>query len=122
MNDTHGHDFGDKVLAAFAGVIGRNVRMQDMVARWGGEEFVVVCADVDRRGAQKIAEKLRERVEGHDFGPCGPVTASFGIHWANGAQPDLSRMVSLADTALYAAKAAGRNCCRLLRADMSKAA
>lgn len=122
LNDTHGHDFGDQVLAAFAGVIGRNVRMQDMVARWGGEEFIVVCADVDRRGAQRIAEKLRERVEAYDFGPCGKVTASFGIYWSNAAQPDLARMVSLADTALYAAKASGRNCCRLHRADMSKAA
>lgn len=122
LNDTHGHAFGDQVLAAFADVIGRSVRMGDMVARWGGEEFIVVCADVDRRGAQKIAEKLRERVESHDFGPCGTVTASFGIYWAHGAHPDLSRMVSLADTALYAAKAGGRNCCRLHRADMSKAA
>lgn len=122
LNDTHGHDFGDQVLTAFADLIGRSVRMGDMVARWGGEEFIVVCADVDRRGAQKIAEKLRERVESHDFGPCGTVTASFGIHWANGAHPDLARMVSLADTALYAAKAGGRNCCRLHRADMSKAA
>jgi diguanylate cyclase (GGDEF)-like protein len=122
LNDTHGHDFGDQVLAAFAGVIGGSVRMGDMAARWGGEEFVVVCADVDRRGAQRIAEKLRERVESHDFGACGTVTASFGIHWAHSAEPDLSRMVALADMALYAAKAGGRNCCRMHRADMSKAA
>lgn len=122
LNDTHGHDFGDQVLASFAGVINSNIRMGDMSARWGGEEFIVVCADVDRRGAQRIAEKLRECVESHDFGPCGTVTASFGIHWAHSAEPDFSRMVSLADTALYAAKAGGRNCCRLHRADMSRAA
>ena len=122
LNDTYGHDFGDQVLAAFATVLNRNIRNLDMVARWGGEEFMVICADVDRRGAQRIADKLRESVEACDFGPCGQVTASFGIHWSYPAQPDLPHLASLADRALYAAKAAGRNCCRLYRAVMSTAA
>ena len=122
LNDTYGHDYGDEVLAKVAGVIGRNVRVVDMAARWGGEEFVVVCADVDRRSAQKIAEKIRGCIEAFDFGKCPKVTASIGVHWGDAAEPDLAQLVSLADVALYAAKASGRNCCRLHTPAMSKAA
>lgn len=121
LNDTHGHDAGDRVLADFATVIARNMRTVDMVARWGGEEFIVVCADIDRRGAQKIAEKLRDCIENFDFGECGPVTASFGVHWTYTTEAELAPLVALADRALYTAKADGRNCCRLYRAVMRAA-
>ncbi len=122
LNDTYGHDFGDQVLSAFANVIGQNTRTVDLVARWGGEEFIVVCPDVDRRGALKVAEKLRACIEAFDFGPSGQVTASFGVQWAYSRQPKLSELVTTADRALYTAKADGRNCCRLNRAVMSDAA
>jgi diguanylate cyclase (GGDEF)-like protein len=122
LNDAYGHDFGDEVLSAFAAVLARNVRTIDIAARWGGEEFLIVCADVDRRAAQKIAEKLRSTIEAFDFGKCGRVTASFGLHWAYTSEPELGPLVALADKALYAAKAGGRNCCRLHRAIMSDAA
>ena len=122
LNDTFGHDYGDAVLAQFAGLIARNVRLVDITARWGGEEFVVVCADVDRKGAQRIAEKLRTCVEAFDFGRGGPVTASFGIHWAPAAGEDLGALVAAADKALYVAKAEGRNCCRLHPPAISRAA
>ena len=122
LNDSYGHDRGDQILAAFASVINRNIRMADMAARWGGEEFIVVCADVDRKAAQRIAEKLRESVESYDFEVDRLVTASFGVHWSEAADPELSALVTLADKALYAAKAAGRNCTRLYRAPVPKAA
>ncbi len=122
LNDTWGHDRGDQVLAAFAHVVGRNIRAGDLAARWGGEEFIVVCADVDRRAAQRIAEKLRACVETFDFGLDGPVTASFGIHAAQVTEADLAPLVTAADKALYAAKAGGRNCCRLYRDVMARAA
>lgn len=121
LNDTFGHDYGDEVLAAFAGVIAGNVRAVDIAARWGGEEFVVVCSDVDRKSAQRIAEKLRGCIAEHDFGQGGPVTASFGIHWTHEAAPELQPLVTQADKALYEAKQSGRNCCKLLRV-MPKAA
>ena len=122
LNDAHGHAQGDRVLEAFAAVIGRNVRVVDIAARWGGEEFVVVCSKLDRKGAMRVAEKLRACVEGFDFGPCGPVTASFGVHWSPAIDADLAAHVAIADTALYAAKAAGRNCCRMVRPAVSRAA
>ncbi len=121
LNDTWGHEYGDQVLTAIAGVISRNVRAVDLVARWGGEEFVVVCAGIDRRGAQRVSEKIRECIEGFDFGACGRITASFGIHWSNAQETELSQMVALADIALYAAKAEGRNCVRLHRPAMKAA-
>ena len=121
LNDRHGHGAGDQVLAAFAGVIGRKVRAVDIAARWGGEEFIVVCVDGDRKGALRVAEKLRASVEAFDFGACGPVTASFGVAWsASGG--DLTALVAEADKALYAAKDAGRNCCWMLTPAMSQVA
>ncbi len=122
LNDTYGHDRGDQVLAAFADVINRNIRVADMAARWGGEEFIVVCADVDRKAAHRIAEKLRTCVEAYDFEVDRLVTASFGLHWSDSPEPELTPLVALADKALYAAKAAGRNCTRVYRAVVSKAA
>lgn len=122
LNDTHGHDYGDKVLSAFATVLSRNVRVVDMAARWGGEEFIVVCTDIDRRGAQRVADKIRQSIETFDFGPCGQVTASLGIYWSHVTQAELVPMVALADLALYSAKAGGRNCCKLHGAEMSDAA
>ncbi|CAM3366579.1 GGDEF domain-containing protein [Asticcacaulis taihuensis] len=121
LNDSFGHDYGDQVLAQIAGVISRNVRGVDLVARWGGEEFVVVCAGIDRRGAQRVSEKIRECIESFDFGEGGRITASFGIHWSNAPETELSQMVALADIALYAAKAGGRNCVRLHRPTMKAA-
>ncbi|WP_040309267.1 GGDEF domain-containing protein [Asticcacaulis biprosthecium] len=127
LNDTFGHTYGDRVLTDVATVISRNVRVVDMVARWGGEEFIVVCADNDRRGAQRVAEKIRDCIENFDFGQSdqvkpGQVTASFGIHWSNTETPNLADLVERADTALCAAKASGRNCVRTHRPAMSKAA
>ena len=122
LNDAHGHAQGDRALEAFAAVIGRNVRAVDIAARWGGEEFVVVCTKQDRKGAMRLAEKLRACVEGFDFGASGPLTASFGVHWLPAIDADLAAHVAIADKALYAAKAAGRNCCRMLEPAVSRAA
>lgn len=121
LNDSFGHEYGDQVLVQIAEVITRNVRGVDLVARWGGEEFVVVCAGIDRRGAQRVSEKIRECIESFDFGEGGRITASFGIHWSNAPETELPQMVALADIALYAAKAGGRNCVRLHRPTMKAA-
>lgn len=122
LNDTYGHERGDRVLAEIATIISSNVRAVDIVARWGGEEFIVICSGIDRKGAQYIAEKIRGRIEQASFDDCGQVTASLGVHWSDAPDPDLSQLVALADIALYAAKAGGRNCCKLYRAATSKAA
>jgi diguanylate cyclase (GGDEF)-like protein len=113
LNDTYGHSAGDIVLAEMAKVVSVNIRSADLAARWGGEEFIVVCADSERRGAYRIAQKLREQIAAASFGVCGQVTASFGISFATGPGADLNDLVKLADIALYEAKAEGRNRCKL---------
>jgi diguanylate cyclase (GGDEF)-like protein len=122
LNDSFGHTYGDEVLSSIAALIRRNVRATDAICRWGGEEFLVLCPDIDAEGAMLVAETLRGRIEHFHFGDCERLTASFGVHWCAASGPDLSDLVSLADVALYTAKAQGRNRTLRFRPGMAKAA
>lgn len=108
VNDQHGHAAGDAVLAAMAGILQRRTRESDALGRLGGEEFVIVCRHSTLEGCLVTANKIREEIAGHDFPGVGQVTASFG---ATAYQPgdNAAQMLARADTALYRAKAAGRN-------------
>lgn len=108
VNDTFGHQVGDDVLVAVAGILQECVRTVDIAGRWGGEEFLVISPDTDALGAGKLAEKIRERIEAHNFNGVGHKTASFGVaEYTEGDTIDI--LTSRADTALYRAKTAGRN-------------
>lgn len=111
INDRYGHDAGDKVLVETANALAEALRKQDVVARLGGEEFVVLLPDTDMDGAVQIAERLREIVEALVI-ECGPysmrVTASFGIALLQ-EEDTFETVLQRADQALYAAKMAGRN-------------
>lgn len=114
VNDTHGHLVGDEVLAAVAMALSGGVRPRDLVGRFGGEEFVVLLPGADLRLAQRTGERLRQRVESLPLhvGPGMPpvrVTVSIGVAALATTSPDLSTLLETADTALYAAKADGRN-------------
>jgi len=122
LNDSFGHSYGDEVLSSIAALIRRNVRATDAICRWGGEEFLVLCPDIDAEGAMLVAETLRARIEHFHFGDCERLTASFGVHWSAASGADLSDLVSLADVALYTAKAQGRNRTLRFRPGMAKAA
>ena len=102
VNDTRGHAGGDDVLFEVAQVLSREVRTEDVVARWGGEEFVVIASHADVEAAQHLAERLRLAVEQS----CG-VTISIGGASVVGA----GDLLPVADRNLYAAKDAGRNRC-----------
>ena len=108
LNDTHGHEAGDRALRRFAKTAQDVLRDDDVIARWGGEEFVIVVPDLDRHQAAGVLERIRERLaQTHDSGQ--PVfTASFGITDSTRAT-GLEQLLQLADTALYAAKEAGRD-------------
>ena len=114
VNDTHGHDAGDAVLVAFARCLRANVRQCDMVARWGGEEFVVLLPGMGRQELGEAGERLRQAVEALR-GPAWPeglrITASFGgaVYPLDGT--DTPRVIAAADAALYRAKEGGRNRC-----------
>lgn len=108
INDTHGHDAGDAVLVELTARLGKAVRQVDRVARFGGEEFVVVAPGVSLPAAVELAERLRLVVADEDFSGVGRVTVSLGV--AELAPNETAEaMLARADTALYRAKAAGRN-------------
>lgn len=115
INDTHGHAAGDAVLQAVAGRLASALRHEDLLGRWGGEEFVVLAADTDATGMALVAERLREAVGAApvvvDDGPTPAVTVSAGWACARGGV-DLDTLVRAADAALYAAKAGGRDTVR----------
>lgn len=113
-NDTHGHLYGDVVLQKVAKILGSNLRKADIVARFGGEEFVVLLPEIDKSGAVQVAEKLRMAIESYNFPkaatqPAGRLTISLGV----GVYPDdavnAEDLLQIADRALYVAKENGRN-------------
>jgi len=108
VNDNHGHQAGDDVLIQTAQCLKSNIRLSDCAGRWGGEEFLIICAGTDSNGAKKIAEKLRTSIELLTFSFPLQVTASFGI--AQCAEKEaLNQLIGRADQALYNAKSQGRN-------------
>ncbi|GAB6841643.1 two-component system cell cycle response regulator [Methylorubrum rhodinum] len=114
INDTWGHEAGDEVLRAFAERIRQQVRPMDILARYGGEEIVMVVPGVDLPEAQAIAERVRERVEAAPFAVQRgtrdiPVTVSIGVAVRRSTDASPADMLGRADAALYRAKSAGRN-------------
>ena len=116
LNDRFGHAFGDAVLAAFGGSLARLLRKVDLVARWGGEEFVATLSGTDARGAETVAERLRSAVAAIELrasdGSKVSVTASFGVATWNRSEGRDS-IIDRADRAMYDAKHAGRNRVRI---------
>ncbi len=107
-NDRFGHHAGDLVLVALAQLIGKGIRKTDVAARWGGEEFLVLCPETAAEGASRVADKLRAEIAAHRFGRIGGKTASFGV--ADTLPDDSAEsLLRRADRALYVAKGAGRN-------------
>jgi diguanylate cyclase (GGDEF)-like protein len=111
INDTYGHDIGDEVLVGVSHHVSTFLRDEDIFARWGGEEFLIIAHGLED-GAMNIAEKLREIIEHIEFSHNIGVTCSFGvtqIHPHDEFKPLLKRV----DQALYEAKHSGKNCvCR----------
>ncbi|MFS1701414.1 GGDEF domain-containing protein [Alteromonas sp. AMM-1] len=112
VNDTYGHDAGDKVLQQCAETLFKNVRLNDRLVRWGGEEFALLCVDTSLQQAQLIAEKIRTMLEELDIQTGKAtlsVTASIGVAVSNHLE-EFDALFQRADKALYHAKEIGRNC------------
>ena len=108
INDTRGHLAGDDALRALAGVLSQAARESDIVARCGGEEFVVILPQTDADGALLLAERMRAAVEAAD-GPLNSVTVSIGVCALCPDHADFAVLLRCVDAALYRSKAAGRN-------------
>ncbi len=108
INDTFGHQAGDTVLQSVAVSLKENIRGVDIVGRWGGEEFLVICPETNLTGAKFIAEKLRIAIERQDMDRDTHVTASFGVTEMRNDDEE-EDLVRKADNALYRAKKEGRN-------------
>lgn len=115
INDQHGHLVGDRVLVAVAAVLRDTVRQHDLVARFGGEEFVLILDGMSCNSAKSVAERCRQQIEDcvvlNDEGQSVALSASFGVACiVTGAeQIAVDEILRQADHALYAAKDAGRN-------------
>ncbi len=114
INDRYGHPCGDKLLVEYAMVLTKHLRDIDILARWGGEEFIVLLPRITVKEGAVVAERLRKGIESHDFcveANLIKMTASFGIAQVlpSGSQSFASSYKN-ADKALYSAKKNGRNC------------
>lgn len=119
VNDTCGHQTGDAVLQQLAGLLGQCTRATDIVARYDGEEFVVLLPDTGSDGeGLAVAENIRAAVESSVFPDIGRVTVSLGLSRVETADSTGIDIVQRADQALYRAKAEGRNCVRVLLSDV----
>lgn len=108
INDTHGHLTGDAVLTSIADILKGHIRQTDILGRWGGEEFMIICPQNSAESAAILAEKLRVKISSHHYKHERRISASFGVAQI-GDGMDIEQLVKRADDALYQAKDQGRN-------------
>lgn len=109
VNDTHGHQAGDEVLLQLAKALLKDRRANDLVARVGGEEFVIVLPDVDEESAFLIAEKIRINVAEQEVGGISITLSIGGVVSAKGTELNFNNLLALSDNALLLSKKTGRN-------------
>jgi len=108
VNDEFGHQMGDTVLQEFSRIIKSNSRETDIVGRWGGEEFVIISAEINLAGILSLANKLQNAVASYPFMLGEQKTASFGVAVYR-KNEEANELIKRADNALYRAKEKGRN-------------
>ena len=114
VNDRYGHSTGDYVLQQIAEVINKNIRKDDIAARWGGEEFIIILPDTSEKLAYCVGERIRREIEQWYFKSENvkgkiSISVSVGVSEANSAERDFSKVILRADQGMYEAKYAGRN-------------
>jgi diguanylate cyclase (GGDEF)-like protein len=108
INDTYGHLTGDRVLVDFVNQVKQQLRRPDCLGRFGGEEFVVLLPETAKEVALQVAERIRASVQSHPADAA--CTVSIGVATSQAGTETLDQLIARADSALYRAKAAGRNC------------
>jgi diguanylate cyclase (GGDEF)-like protein/PAS domain S-box-containing protein len=108
VNDQYGHLVGDQVLTEVTEILAMGIRSMDVLGRWCGEEFIIICINTDLEGAMVLAEKLREMIADHEFQLVGKKTCSFGVSQLR-KHETIDALLIRSDQALYRAKDLGRN-------------
>lgn len=108
VNDTHGHQVGDQVLQTTAEIVRESVRDTDAIARWGGEEFLILCPETNTEGTTEIAERICQNLEVSEFPNDLKITASIGVT-SYQSEDTLDSLLNRVDQALYHSKKNGRN-------------
>lgn len=109
VNDFYGHLEGDVVLHRIASLVQQRIRKSDLLARWGGEEFIILLPDTDLENAVKVAESLRNAVAMESFDTVGTITCSFGVATNFEFDESPQEFIKRADNKLYESKETGRN-------------
>jgi diguanylate cyclase (GGDEF)-like protein len=109
INDTYGHDAGDRVLKSIGKFLQQNIRDVDVVARYGGEEFVLMIPEAAKDAARILSERLRKNLSEMKIEDLPPITISLGIATYPYDGTDAEDLIKKADAAMYAAKRAGRD-------------
>lgn len=108
VNDKFGHQTGDIVLKECANLLEKSIRKVDMIGRWGGEEFMVICPNTDLEGVKILAELMRKRIEENRFASQYKITVSLGVASFQ-SHDELSTIFKRVDKSLYDAKSNGKN-------------
>jgi len=108
INDEYGHLTGDKTLIQLSRLLVRLTRKSDIVGRWGGEEFLIICPNTSLESGKILAESIRKKIESHEFESIKRLTSSFGVS-AFQKEVSIEKLIDSADKALYQAKKMGRN-------------
>jgi diguanylate cyclase (GGDEF)-like protein len=109
VNDQHGHLIGDQTLVELCRRVQNRLRKADVLGRWGGEEFIILCPSTQHDQAMTLAEQLRKSIAAEPFATIGQQTASFGVAECARSDTTAAMLVSRADGALYEAKDQGRD-------------
>jgi diguanylate cyclase (GGDEF)-like protein len=113
VNDNYGHDIGDKVLKSAVELLHNRIRKSDILARWGGEEFMIIAPQIETDDLLTMVESLRKAIEEIEHDQAGTVTASFGATLLT-ANDNIQSLLKRVDMALYRSKNSGRNRCTIL--------
>lgn len=109
VNDTYGHTVGDEILVEMSNLILKHTRKSDTVIRWGGEEFILICAEIDKEGVMAVCEHLRQSISEFTFSTVEHLSVSMGVAMYEDSDT-IDSIIQRADKALYTAKDEGRNC------------
>lgn len=120
VNDQYGHLAGDTILKGFTTLISTHIRANDLIGRWGGDEFLIICPNTNSEGAKQLAIHLKQSFSSYLFSDIGHVTASFGIAEYNNKDMATEALLNCADIALYDSKKSGRNQVKVYNTESQK--